>query len=63
LQNNLGLGPVVVQGAELAIELHYTMRPTNGLLLRPSTHYVINPGGAGLNANALVLGFTTSMNF
>jgi porin len=63
LQNALGLGPVVVQGAELFVELHYTLRPTNGLLFRPSVQYVINPGGTSQNTNALVLGFTTSMNF
>lgn len=63
VQNALGLGPVAVQGAELAMELHYTLRPTNGLLFRPSLQYVVTPGGTSQNANALVLGFTTSMNF
>jgi porin len=63
LQNALGLGPVPVQGAEFPMELHYTLRPTAGLLLRPSVQYVINPGGTSQNTNALVLGFTTSINF
>lgn len=63
LVNSLGLGPVAVQGAEFPFELHYTFRPRNGFLLRPSLQYVINPGGTGANPNALVLGFTTSINF
>lgn len=63
LANSLGLGPVAVQGAEFPFELHYTFRPVNGLLFRPSIQYVINPGGTGANPNALVFGFTTSINF
>jgi porin len=63
LVNSLGLGPVAVQGAEFPVELHYTFRPVNGFLVRPSIQYVINPGGTGANPNALVLGFTTSINF
>lgn len=63
LANRLGLGPVAVQGAEFPFELHYTFRPVNGLLFRPSIQYVINPGGTGANPNALVFGFTTSINF
>lgn len=63
LANSLGLGPVAVQGAEFPFELHYTFRPVNGLLFRPSIQYVINPGGTGANPNAFVLGFTTSINF
>lgn len=63
LANSLGLGPVAVQGAEFPFELHYTFRPVNGVLLRPSIQYVITPGGTGANLNALVFGFTTSINF
>jgi porin len=63
LANRLGFGPVAVQGAEFPFELHYTFRPTSGFLFRPSIKYVINPGGTGANPNALVLGFTTSINF
>ena len=63
LASSLGLGPVAVQGSEFPFELHYTFRPANGFLFRPSIQYVINPGGTGANPNALVLGFTTSINF
>jgi porin len=63
LANNLGRGAVAVQGAEFPFELHYTLRAVNGFLFRPSIQYVINPGGTGANPNALVLGFTTSINF
>ncbi len=63
LANSLGLRPVAVQGAEFPFELHYTLRPVNGVVLRPSIQYVINPGGTGANPNALVFGFTTSINF
>jgi porin len=63
LENAVGLGPVPVQGTEYALELYYTYRPTNGLLLRPNVQYVINPGGSHLNRDALILGLKTSASF
>lgn len=63
LQNLAGLGPVAVQGNEYSMELYYTYRPLTGLQVRPNIQYVIDPGGASTNPNALVFGLKTVANF
>jgi porin len=63
LENALGLGPVAVQGTEYVMELYYTVRPLNGLAIRPNIQYVIEPGGTSQNKNVLVFGLKTSANF
>jgi porin len=63
LENAIGLSPVPVQGSEYVMELHYTIRPTSGLLFRPNIQYVINPSGVSDHQDALIFGLTTSANF
>ncbi|RZN33748.1 porin [Bradyrhizobium sp. Leo121] len=63
LQNEIGLGPVPVQGSEYVMELYYTFRPTSGLLFRPNVQHVIHPGGISQNKDALIFGLKTSASF
>jgi porin len=63
LQNALGRGPVAVQDAEYVFELYYTVRPVNGLLLRPNIQYVHTPGGTSQNKDVIVLGLKSVANF
>lgn len=63
LQNAMGLGPVPVQHSEYVAEAYYTFRPHGGLEIRPNIQYVIEPGGAPQNRNALVFGLKTIANF
>jgi len=63
LENALGQGPVAVQNSEYAFELYYTIRPINGLLIRPNLQYVLFPGGTNQNTNVIVFGLKTVANF
>jgi len=62
-ENALGPGRVGVQGSEYVFELDYTVRPIEGLLIRPNVQYVLDPGGTGQKTNNIVFGLKTVGNF
>ena len=63
LENALGQGPVAIQQSEYEFELFYTIRPVNGLLIRPNLQYVLYPGGTNQNTNVIVFGLKSVANF
>lgn len=52
-----------VQTAEYAAEIHYDLRLTPWLLLRPNVQYLANPGGVNEVDNATVVGLTVNTVF
>lgn len=49
-------GSATIETYEGIIEIDYGSRITSWLALRPNLQYVINPGGTGTTANALIAG-------
>ena len=63
LQNEAGLGSVDVQDSEYAVELYYGVQATGWLMVRPNVQFVNDPGGTSHNADVLVIGLKTSIDF
>jgi len=64
-ENNARTGQSVVagDGNEYVFELFYSWSPIPSIFLRPNLQYVMRPGGAGANSNALVIGLKSGIVF
>jgi porin len=59
-----GLGtPTGVQSHEVELELEYTIKAYNGVLITPDIQYIIHPGGTSRVPNALSLGLQVNATF
>jgi porin len=63
LQNEVGLGPVAVQGSEYPVELYYSLYATQWLTLRPNIQHIHHPGGTSQNTDVVVLGLKAEVRF